>query len=94
MFGLVVLEGTLLKDFLGEGPNSFRYMSYLYDLQYGAVTAWGPLSWGSLRGTFGNSAWPKDSPMHLSPDGQPAWPNFQGRSGQSATRRQKGRDRT
>lgn len=72
MFGLVVLEGTLLRNFLGEGPNSFPYRSYLYDFQYGAVTAQGPLSWGSLRATFGSSAWPKDSPMYLSPDGQPS----------------------
>ena len=71
MFGLVVLEGTLLKDFLGEGPNSVPYRSYLYDLQFGGITGEGPLSWGSLRATFGSSAWPRDSPMYLSPEGQP-----------------------
>jgi hypothetical protein len=71
MFGLVVLEGTLLKNFLGEGPSSFPYRSYLYDLQYGGITASGPLSWGSLRATFGSSAWPRDNPMYLSPEGQP-----------------------
>lgn len=73
VFGLVVLGGELLENYPGGGPFPVTYMAYLYDLQYGAVTGQrSPPYWGSLRATFGSSAWPKDSPMYLSPDGQPS----------------------
>jgi hypothetical protein len=76
-FGLVVLKGNL-RPFPRLPLTVVRvyaegYTQYLYDEQSAAISAWGPLNWGTLRATFGGFRWPPDSPMYLSPDGQPGF---------------------
>jgi hypothetical protein len=80
-FGLLVLEGTLRSLFPGgevpmpPPPNasSESYVQFLRDERYPGpgISAMGPVYWGPLRAAFGGSDWPQDSPMYLSPDGQP-----------------------
>lgn len=76
-FGLVVLKGNLRPfprlPLTVVGVYAEGYTQYLYDEQSAAISAWGPLNWGTLRATFGGFRWPPDSPMYLSPDGQPGF---------------------
>ena len=75
ILGLVVLHGEMEPTFpgpLGLFIVTNRYVSYVYDMQHGEMTAESGPDWPSLRAAFGGPAWPQSSPMYVSPDGQPS----------------------